>query len=350
MTRVLACLVVCVPFVAWPCSEPAQQTVAVIGASADASRYAIRISTRIHEDESASRKTSLCSYPDSPELKSPDGVELAICTVDGPCTPAMPVYPVAAALDRMKETTIDRARCGTQALAEKNLAAAKASIAKAGISLDFKPTVLQAEKAQFGLPAQVRLAAGTLAAWGVNDPVLARIECPTDEAPPKLSVGTDGAAMSTVLTFPYASKCMTLDYAALTPAALVGVTKLIMAEMPLSTEARNKALFTAPWDVPLSRIASRVLNQRALDAHRAGKFDEAAKDFGAAFKADATFGQAAFNQACALAQAKDAAGAVAALKSALAIDRKVFSAKARRDPDLAALRKDRAVQRLIAEQ
>lgn len=347
--RVLVGLLVVSSAAAWPCENPVERWVVVVGLSADGARYAVRITTRLHEGEDGlAREKSLCGYPDTPELASPDAVELATCTVGGACTAAMPVYPLPQVGQQPNGAPmVDASRCGSEAQARKNLEKAKAVFARAGIELTRGAQALPVTPSKLNIPAVTELPSGTLAPWGVSEAVSLSLDCPSDDLGPRLLATAGATAPVTALQFEYVSKCLELESAALTPVALIGVTKTLMFETPVTVAAREKPLPIAPWDLPLARLASRLLNQRGLDAHRSRDYPLAAQQFGLAFKADPTFGHAAFNQACALARQGDVAGVVTALEQALAVDRKTFVARAKKDPDLASARKSPQVAALL---
>jgi tetratricopeptide (TPR) repeat protein len=87
----------------------------------------------------------------------------------------------------------------------------------------------------------------------------------------------------------------------------------------------------------LSVIAARMLNAAALEHHRAGRYEEAARGFAAAVALDARFALARSNWACALARLGRTREALDALASLLR-DNPVFAyAKVATDPELQSL-------------
>ena len=324
--------------------DPVETTTRIVGLSADGLSYGVRRSTRVHEDtqegDHADEK-SRCGYLGSAELPSPDAVELSWCKVGGACAPLMPVFALPAAGSKDSVPLLDPKRCTSEKKSDENFARARAALTAQEIDLQRGPLPLETRDEQrLGWAHAVTVPADSLSEWGLTQAVSLSLECPTQSAPPTLRATIEGERTSvTVFSFTATNKCLFFDQAVLTPAAVVGTARTLLYQTPVASAEREKAFSGAPFDLSLARLASRLLNQRGLEAHRARQYTEAARDFERASTADATFGLAFFNRACSLALAGDAEGALAALREALRLDRPGFVAKARREPDLSSLRK-----------
>jgi tetratricopeptide (TPR) repeat protein len=100
----------------------------------------------------------------------------------------------------------------------------------------------------------------------------------------------------------------------------------------------NNCDFVGFGSIDLKVVASRLSNSLAMNEHRKGKHEASAAAFSRAFELDPTWGQAAFNHACALALLGKWEKALGALTRAIDLDPQTFKAKAAKDKDLDGLR------------
>lgn len=307
--------------------------VEVIGVSPDGGAYALRVSSRFWPTGDGRKRASVCGYPPVPASKVVDAVDLVACVTGSGCGPRLNVY----RLPRQPEPSfaLDRSLCTAAEQAARNLEAAKSSLSDAGIALE--------PDAGHTLPfdrlhLSSTVPAGALQSFGLNGPVklelgvrderhrlVATCDGITTEVAPLPFVSSLGLQLGQVVEVPRANLVLVFLSAAMNAESFIRATP-------------TGAFDQAPLELQHAYLAARLLNQRALNAHRAKKFADAARDFEAAFTAQPSFAQASFNLACARARLQQTEAALAALEAALSVDRATFAAKARADLDLAPLR------------
>lgn len=113
----------------------------LVGVSADGTAFAWRIATRFVDD--ADR--GFCKYPDLPELKSPDAVELRVCGPKGACE-AFVVYALAKYEEKYVEggPPLLASTCTAATASKQTLERFKARAKKLGIDLELRPEPLSA--------------------------------------------------------------------------------------------------------------------------------------------------------------------------------------------------------------
>jgi hypothetical protein len=267
-----ALLVLAPPAWAFDLPNAATRTVAVVGAAADGSAYALRVSWTFAGDPAGR-----CHYPDVPERRHPDGVALVLCRTGGTCEAARFVYQLPRAAESLderllgdlndvpaleKQWALEPSRCTPQPEAVRQLAEARRWLASAGVVLGAPPPALKMERARDGAE-RLLLPAGALASRGVPEEValeLTQVSGAGGAVRPWLLVRREGARPMKVRALRLFEDDRGSTPVRLDQGFLVGGTLLVFLEAPMLAESHVAELGRgpfagAPTELPLESLA-----------------------------------------------------------------------------------------------
>ncbi len=278
-------------------------SVEVVGASLDGHAWATRYSESTTDGHDGS-----CNYPKMGDGRQPTYVKLFLCTEESGCP----------ALDGSGWTVYDRG-CTEHEDAVVQLNAAKAAYLENGVTLG-----LNADP----LPKSSR-------GWSVSTDQMAKVGLAAEASLRAMQKGDEwrvratSEGYGTITAWTGESEPSQLHL-------LPDGTLLVFAGSELSVS-----------QVPLKRVAARLVNDRGFSFYKEKNYGMALVDFQRTTVIDAEFGQGAFNWACVEALMGNTDQAIAALEKAIAAQPKTFIAKAKKDSDLDSIRSDPRFQSLV---